>query len=80
VNSTALQFQHTVLPIWQVRAFATVIPFLEFTIGLLLVAGVALRSTLVAGAVLMLALEFGTAISSDWTVVHSMPFAVNRDD
>jgi|SRR5215469_15649552 len=71
VNSTAAQFQHSVLPIWQVRAVATAIPFLEFTIGLLLVSGVALRWTLIGGAVLMLALEFGTAMRSDWTVVSS---------
>jgi len=71
VNSIAAQFQHTALPIELVRAFATAIPFLEFTIGLLLVAGVAVRWTLVAGAVLMLALEFGAAMRSDWTVVSS---------
>jgi thiosulfate dehydrogenase (quinone) large subunit len=71
VNSTAAQFQHAVLPMWQVRAFATGIPFLEFAIGLLLVAGLALRWTLVAGAVLMIALEFGTEIRSDWQVVSS---------
>jgi thiosulfate dehydrogenase (quinone) large subunit len=71
VHSTTAQFQHSVLAIWQVRAFATAIPFLEFTIGLLLIAGLALRWTLVAGAVLMLALEFGTEIRSDWTVVSS---------
>ena len=29
VNSTAAQFQHAVLPMWQVRAFATAIPFLN---------------------------------------------------
>ena len=71
VNSTATQFAHTVLPMWLVRAFATVIPFLEFAIGLLLVTGVALRWTLVAGATLMLLLEFGTAMRSDWTVLSS---------
>jgi thiosulfate dehydrogenase [quinone] large subunit len=60
-NSTAAQFQHTELPIELVRAFAAAIPFLEFTIGLLLV----------ARAVLMLALEFGAARRSDWTVVSS---------
>jgi thiosulfate dehydrogenase [quinone] large subunit len=71
VNSTAAQFQHTVLPMWQVRAFATAIPFIEIIVGLLLVAGFALRWTLVAGAVLMIALEFGTAMRSDWTVLSS---------
>lgn len=71
VDSTAAQFQHAVLPMWQVRAFATAIPFLEFVIGLLLIGGIALRWTLIAGAALMIALEFGTAIRSDWQVVSS---------
>lgn len=71
VNSTVAQFQHTVLPLWQVRAFATAIPFLEFAIGLFLIAGLALRWTIIAGAALMLALEFGTAMRSDWAVVSS---------
>jgi thiosulfate dehydrogenase [quinone] large subunit len=71
VNSTAAQFQHTVLPEWQVRAFATAIPFLELAIGFLLIAGLALRWSLVAGAALMIALEFGTAMRSDWTVLSS---------
>ena len=71
VDSTAAQFQHTVLPEWQVRAFATAIPFLELAIGLFLIAGLGLRWTLIAGAGLMLALEFGTAMRSDWTVLSS---------
>jgi thiosulfate dehydrogenase (quinone) large subunit len=66
VNSTATQFASIALPMWLVRAFATVIPFLEFAIGLLLVTGVALRWTLVAGATLIFLLEFGTAMRSDW--------------
>jgi thiosulfate dehydrogenase (quinone) large subunit len=71
INTSSVPFQHSVLPMWQVRAFLTVVPFLEFIIGLLLVAGLALRWTLVAGALLMLALEFGTGVRSDWTVVSS---------
>ena len=71
VNSTAAQFAYIVLPMWLVRAFAAVIPFLEFAIGLLLVTGVALRWTFVAGATLMLLLEFGAAMRSDWTVLSS---------
>ena len=71
VNSTSAQFAHTVLPMWLVRVFVSAIPFLECMIGLLLVTGIALRWTLVAGAALMLALEFGTAMRSDWTVLSS---------
>jgi thiosulfate dehydrogenase (quinone) large subunit len=71
VNSSAAPFQHSALPMSLVRGFLTVVPFLEFVIGLLLLAGLGLRWVLIAGAVLMIALEFGTAIRSDWTVVSS---------
>jgi thiosulfate dehydrogenase (quinone) large subunit len=71
VNATSSQFAHTALPMGLVRVFVTAIPFLELAIGLLLVTGIALRWTLVAGATLMLALEFGTAMRSDWSVVSS---------
>lgn len=71
VQSSTQRFQGGVLPMWQVRAFLTAIPFLEFAIGLLLVAGMALRWTLIAGALLMLALEFGTGIRSDWNTLSS---------
>jgi thiosulfate dehydrogenase [quinone] large subunit len=71
VNSSAAPFQHDVLPMWEVRAFLTVLPFLEFTVGLLLLAGFALRWTLVTGALLMLALEFGTGMRSDWPTISN---------
>ncbi len=71
INSSSAPFQHSALPIGLVRAFLCVVPFVELPLGILLILGVGLRWTLALGAVLMIALEFGTAIRSDWTVVSS---------
>ena len=74
VNNTVTQFQKTALPEWQVRAFATAIPFLEIAIGVLLVVGLAKRWSLVAGALLMAELVLGTALRSDWTLLELQMF------
>jgi thiosulfate dehydrogenase (quinone) large subunit len=74
VNATLTQFQNTVLPAWQVRAFATAVPYLELVIGALLVAGLWTRWTLSAGALLMTALIFGTALRSEWNLLFLQMF------
>ena len=74
VNNTLTQFQKTPLPEWQVRAFATAIPFLEIAIGVMLLLGLATRWTLTAGALLMAGLVFGTALRSDWTLLELQMF------
>ena len=74
VNNTVLQFQKMPLPEWQVRAFATAIPFLEIAIGVLLLLGLAKRWSLAAGALLMAALVFGTALRSDWNLLELQMF------
>jgi uncharacterized membrane protein YphA (DoxX/SURF4 family) len=33
LNTTQTQFQNTPLPVWQVRAFATAVPYCELVIG-----------------------------------------------
>ena len=74
VNNTVTQFQKTPLSEWQVRAFATAIPFLEIAIGVMLLLGLATRWTLTAGALLMAGLVFGTALRSDWTLLELQMF------
>ena len=76
VNNTATQFQNTPLPQWQVRAFATAIPFCEIVIGVMLLLGLATRWTLLAGSLLMLGLVFGTALRADWTLLELQMFYV----
>jgi thiosulfate dehydrogenase [quinone] large subunit len=74
VNTTLTQFQNTVLPAWQVRAFATVVPYLELVLGVLLLAGFWLRGALSVGALLMMALIFGTALRSEWNLLFLQMF------
>jgi thiosulfate dehydrogenase [quinone] large subunit len=74
VNTTQTQFQNTVLPVWQVRAFATVVPIAELLIGVLLILGLWTRWALVVAAVLMLGIIFGTAMRGDWQIVFLQMF------
>lgn len=62
------QFAATVLPHFAVAAFAHVLPWAEASIGLLILFGVATRSALVAGALLMIVLTFGSNLHQDWQV------------
>ncbi len=47
------------LPEWMVLPFATVLPFIEVTVGALLILGLFTRWALVAASVLMIGLIFG---------------------
>lgn len=69
VNSMAKMFQGTVMPSTLVVPFAHVLPWLEGVIGVLILLGLRTREALVAGALLMLVLTFGTALRQDWDVV-----------
>ena len=49
-------------------AFATVLPWVETTLGLLLMLGLVSRFTLIAGALVMTFLVIGTNLAQDWNV------------
>ena len=49
-------------------AFATVMPWVETILGLLLMLGLLSRFTLIAGALVMTLLVFGTNLAQDWIV------------
>ena len=66
VNMVVGQFAHLPLPVWSVRVFAFAIPFWEPVTGLLLVLGLWLRASLVASALLIMALTFGTALRGEY--------------
>ena len=71
------QFADTPLPAVAVRLFGLSLPFLETAIGLLLIVGLWTRWALVAGALLIAALVFGTALRSDWeTLSIQMIYAI----
>ncbi len=51
------------------RTFGLTLPPIELTIGILIMFGVLLRPTLVAGGLLMAALMFGTTLQQKWDVL-----------
>lgn len=66
-NHLDQQFAHSILPHAIVSASAYAIVGAECVVGLLLLAGFALRATLAAGCWLMIALLFGTCLIQDWS-------------
>jgi thiosulfate dehydrogenase [quinone] large subunit len=68
------QFVGTPLPEWSVRAFAMPLPYIELVIGLLLLLGLWTKGALLAGAVLMIPLVFGSSLRSDWNTVALQMF------
>lgn len=71
---TQNQFKDAALPVWQVRAFATVVPICELIIGVLLIFGLWTRWALTLAALLMAGIIFGTAMRSDWQLVFLQMF------
>ena len=59
-------FHATPLPAWSVFAFGFVLPWVEATLGLLLLLGLATRFALVAASLTILALTFGSCLRQDW--------------
>jgi thiosulfate dehydrogenase (quinone) large subunit len=68
VSGLIKSFQNTALPEAVVGSFGYALPWLEASIGLFLIIGFKTREVLVAGALLMMALTFGTALRQDWEV------------
>lgn len=59
-------FQKSWLPSSMVHIFGTVLPFLEFAIGFLLIIGWQTRLACIAGALLIIALLFGSSTVENW--------------
>lgn len=68
-HSLLPMFAKTPLPAWSVHAFGLVLPVLEAVIGAAIATGFRTRSVLLAGALLMLVLTFGSALRQDWSTV-----------
>ncbi|MFD3001555.1 DoxX family protein [Pontibacter toksunensis] len=73
-NSMVGQFESTWLPTALVSPFSYVLPFLEFTVGVLLILGLFTRTALVVGALLMLALIFGSSLLENWSSIATQMF------
>jgi len=62
-------FEHAhLIPMSTLPLFATVLPWVETTLGLLLTLGLFSRFTLIVGALVMTALVVGTNLAQDWLV------------
>jgi thiosulfate dehydrogenase [quinone] large subunit len=71
VDHMATPFQHSILPQSFVAPFGYALPFLEFGVGLLLLLGLFTRQALIAGAVVMILLIFGTTAIEQWQNLDS---------
>ena len=74
LNFTQNQFKDAPMPVWQVRAFAAVVPCCELAIGILLLLGLWTRWALTLAALLMVGIIYGTAMRSDWQLVFLQMF------
>jgi thiosulfate dehydrogenase [quinone] large subunit len=63
------QYATTILPVPIAHVALTAIPYVEAVVGGLLFIGLWTRWALVSGALLMMALVFGTAIRQDWNAL-----------
>jgi thiosulfate dehydrogenase [quinone] large subunit len=61
------QMADTPLPAGLVHGFGLLLPFVELTVGLLLVLGVLTWEALILGFLVMLSLMFGTVLRQDWS-------------
>ncbi len=62
-------FEHAhLIPASSLPAFGAVLPWVETTLGLLLMIGLFSRFTMIVGALVMLALVIGTNLAQDWIV------------
>ncbi len=66
--SLTSQFAGTPLPHFAVQGFGYVLPLAEAVIGLAVLLGLFTRVALIAGALVMVALTFGTCLRQDWNV------------
>jgi thiosulfate dehydrogenase [quinone] large subunit len=76
-DGMARDFGATFLPWRLVHAFALALPFVECALGALVLVGLWQRLALPAGALLIMALVFGTALLQRWdTVTQQMLYAL----
>jgi thiosulfate dehydrogenase [quinone] large subunit len=68
VAALTKQFGSTVLPHLAVLGFGYALPWLEALIGLLILFGALTRMALIAGALLIVLLTFGSTLHQDWDI------------
>jgi thiosulfate dehydrogenase (quinone) large subunit len=63
------QMQGAPVPSWFLPTFSYVLPYMEGSVGLLLLLGLFTRSGLIAGTLIILLLEIGSCLAQNWSVV-----------
>ena len=81
VGATMHMFQAGLLPHPLVLGFATVLPWIEAAIGLLVLIGLRTRAALTAGALLIMVLTFGVTSLQNWgaageQLIYAVAFAL----
>jgi thiosulfate dehydrogenase [quinone] large subunit len=70
-------FKGTPLPAGFLSAFGAVLPWVEAAVGILVFLGLATRWALVAGALLMFVLTFGSTLAQKWdTAAEQVPYEI----
>ncbi len=64
-------FETSVLPRFLVLPFSYFLPVAEFVVGVFVVLGVFTKQALVAGAIVMLTLIFGSCLIEEWNAIPS---------
>lgn len=64
-------FENSMLPHFLVSPYSYILPVAEFVTGILLLLGVLTKQGLVAGAVVMLTLIFGSCLIEEWNALPS---------
>ncbi len=66
--SLTKQFANTPLPHFAVQGFGYALPWFEALVGLLILFGALTRVALIAGALLIVLLTFGSTLHQDWDI------------
>jgi thiosulfate dehydrogenase [quinone] large subunit len=75
------QFEKSILPDIAVIPFSYILPIAEFLVGVFLLIGLFTKQSLIAGALVMIALIFGTTMIEEWgslgsQLIHAAFFSV----
>ena len=70
-NGMVAEFSKSFLPTSLVMAFSYALPFLEFAAGLLLLIGLYTRFACILGALIIIALIFGSSLLEQWNNIFS---------
>jgi len=76
-DKVSAEFDDGFLPMFAVRSFLLVLPFVELAIGALMVLGLATRWALIAGGFTITALTFGSTSMQNWSAAGvQLPYAI----